>query len=87
MKEEVPNGLSDAVYSLEEMAQGRPPEKARLLAGALAVNTIILRGRADRDVLDAGAGLEALAKGEEFELDEIGRKRALHLASVLSKLA
>jgi hypothetical protein len=69
-------GLIDAVYALEEQAAGRTPERSRLLAGALALDTLVRRGEQDRDILDAAAGLSALATGERFELDERGRARA-----------
>ena len=76
-------GLVDAVYALEEQAAGRTPDRARLLAGALALDTLVLRGERDRNVLDAAAGLKALTTGESLELDEHGRARAALLATVV----
>jgi len=78
--------VADAVYALDEIAAGRTPERSRLLAGALALDTISLRGDASRDVLDAAAGLELLATGRELELDEAGRKRAAHLAKAVAMI-
>jgi hypothetical protein len=49
-------GLKDAVYALEEQAEGRTPERSCLLAGALALDTLVRRGEQDRDILDAAAG-------------------------------
>lgn len=74
----------DAAYALAEIAAGRTPERSRLLAAALALDTIKRRGGASQDVLDAAAGLELLATGRELELDEAGRKRAAHLAAVVA---
>ena len=50
---EVIDELADAVYALEELAAGRTPDRARLLAGALALDTLALRGATDREFLDA----------------------------------
>lgn len=79
--------LLDAAYSLEELAAGRVPERSRLLAGALALDTLKLRGEASRDILDAAAGLEILARGGVLEFDAIGRTRAAQFAVVARQLA
>jgi hypothetical protein len=76
-------GLIDAAYALEEQAAGRTPDRARLLAGALALDTLMLRGEQDQNLLDAAAGLKALSTGETFELNEHGRARAALLATVV----
>ncbi len=78
--------VADAIYALGEIAAGRRPEQSRLLAGALALDTIRLRGAASRDVLDAAAGLELVATGGELDLDERGRIRAAHLANAVAML-
>jgi hypothetical protein len=80
-------GLADAVYSLEEQAAGRAPNRARVIAGALALNTLIHRGECDRDLLDAAAGLEYVATGGALDLNEAGRRRAGALADAVRRLA
>jgi hypothetical protein len=75
-------GLIDAVYALQEQAAGRTPA---CWQGALALDTLVRRGEQDRDILDAAAGLSALAMGERFELDERGRARAGLLAAVVQR--
>ena len=75
--------LLDAAHSLDEIATGRQPDRARLLAGALALDTLRLQGRADRDLLDAGAGLEILATGGSLDLSAAGRTRAAALAAAV----
>ena len=78
--------LTDAVYALNEIAAGRTPDRACLVAGALALDTIRLRGGASREVLDAAACLELLATGGTLDLDAQGRIRAKHLADVVATL-
>ena len=53
--------LLDAAYCLDELSVGRMPDRDRLLAGAMALHTRRLLGTADQNLLDADAGLEALA--------------------------
>ena len=77
---------ADAVYALNEIAAGRTPEQSRLVAGALALDTIRLRGGASQDVLDAAAGLELLATGGTLDLDAQGRIRAKRMADVVVAL-
>ena len=81
------DGLADAVYALAELAAGRTPERSRLLAGALALDSLVQHGKPDRDLLDAAAGLNAFATGERPELDDRGRARAGHLATVVQRRA
>ena len=78
--------VADAIYSLAEIAAGRTQERSRLVAGALALDTIRLRGGASQDVLDAAASLELMATGGELDLDERGRIRAAHLADAVAML-
>jgi|ERR1019366_7415590 hypothetical protein len=79
--------LLDAVRALDELAIGHRPDRATLLSGALALNTIIHRGQVDRDIRDAAAGLESMATGGCLELDAIGRQRAAVLALAVRRLA
>lgn len=61
------------------------PERARLLAGALALDSLRLRGEADRELLDA-AGLEMLATGGTLDLSAAGRARAALLATAVRRV-
>ncbi len=81
------NGLLDAVSVLEAQSAGRAPDRARVLAGALALDSLCHEGAADRDILDAAAGLKLLATGRELELDESGRARAARLAEAVREVA
>ena len=72
--------LLDAALVLDDLAAGRTPERSMLLAGALALDTLIRRGQATSEMKDAAAGLEAVATGGDMELDASGRKRAALLA-------
>ena len=73
--------LHDAVAVLEAQAAGTVPERLQVLSGALALSTLCMRGAPDRDLLDAAAGLDALATGRKLELNEEGRARARRLAA------
>lgn len=79
--------LFDAAHCLDELAVGRTPDRARLLAGALALHTRRLMGTANQNLLDAGAGLEALAAGGSLDLSEHGQARAAVLAALVRKEA
>ena len=74
-------GLDDAAAVLDAQAAGVTPDRLQVLAGALALSTLCLRGTADRDLLDAAAGLDALATGRTLELNAEGRTRAAKLAA------
>lgn len=80
-------GLLDAASVLEDQASGRVPDRVRVLSGALALDTLCAEGVTDRDILDAAAGLQLLATGRAWELDERGRARAAHLAEAVRKAA
>ncbi|WP_258187830.1 hypothetical protein [Trinickia symbiotica] len=79
--------LLEAAYALEELAAGRQPVRERLLAGALALDTLMQRGQLDRDLQDAALGLKAVATGGTLELDARGRRRAGVLAGQVRALA
>jgi hypothetical protein len=79
-KEEVPLGLLNAAFVLDDLATGRVPDRARLLSGVLALDTLRSSGVADRDMLAAAAGLKAIARGGSPSLDETGRALAGALA-------
>ena len=79
--------LLDAAVALDDLAAGRAPDRARLLAGVLALDTLRRAGGADRDMLDAAAALEAIATGGALDLNETGRFRAAALAAAVRALA
>ena len=78
--------LLDAALALDELAAGGAPGHSHLIAGALALDTLMLRGIADRDLADAALGLKALATGGRLELDDVGRARAAALAAAVRRL-
>jgi hypothetical protein len=80
-------GLLEAAYALDELAAGRPPVHERLVAGALALDTLMRQGRLDRDLQDAALGLKTLATRGSLELDARGRARAARLAQAVRALA
>ena len=79
--------LFDAAYCLDKLSVGRTPDRTRLLADALALHTRRLMGAANQNLLDAGAGLEALAAGDTLDLSEHGQARAAVLAALVRKAA
>jgi hypothetical protein len=79
--------LLDAAVALDDLAAGRAPDRARLLAGVLALDTLRRAGGADRDMLDAAAALEAIATGGALDLNETDRARAGRLAAAVRALA
>ena len=79
--------LFDAAYCLDELSVGRMPDRDRLLAGAMALHSRRLMGTADQNLLDADAGLEALASGGRLDLSEHGQARAAVLAALVRKAA
>jgi len=81
------NGLLDAASVLEARAAGRLPDRAQLLAGALALDTLCRAEVVDRDLLDAAADLQMLVNGRGPDLDAAGRARAAHLAEAVRKVA
>ena len=81
-------GLEDAAIALDALAAGMVPDRARVIAGALAMDTLILFWRwASRDLLDAAAGRRVIATGGSLDLDEAGRRRARHLAEAVRECA
>ena len=79
--------LFDAASALDELAAGRTPDRASVIAGALALDTLVQGGGADRELLDAAAGLEMLATGGDLSLDATGRERAARLAMAVRRAA
>jgi len=75
--------LIDAAHTLDALAAGDTPDLARVLSGALALDTLVRNGLADRDLLDAAAGLQAVATGGALKLDATGRARAATLAAAV----
>ena len=78
--------LHEAAGVLDELAAGIQPDRARLIAAALALDTLIKTTTPSRDLLDAAAGLQILATGGTLDLDETGRNRALQFAETVRQL-
>jgi hypothetical protein len=76
-------GLTNAAAALDDLVAGRVPDPARLIAGALALDTLRWSGVSDRDILDAATGLTTLKTGGTLDLDETGRARAAELATAV----
>jgi hypothetical protein len=74
------DGLESAARALDSLGAGETPDCADVVCGALALDTLAAWGRADRDLLDAAAGLRVIAAGGSLDLDGIGRRRARALA-------
>ena len=53
--------LIHAADALDALAAGIVLNRTTLLSGALALNSLCLRGTPDRELIDAAAGLGALA--------------------------
>jgi hypothetical protein len=79
--------LLDAAYALDELAAGRTPDRARLLAGVRALDKVRVEDTsAVRDLLDAAAELH-LAAGGQVNLTDIGRARSKVLAAAVRRLS
>ena len=78
--------LADAAAVLDDLAAGIQPDRARLIAAALALDTLIKTTTPSRDLLDAAAGLQILATGGTLDLDETGRNRARKFADTIRRL-
>jgi hypothetical protein len=80
-------GLNDAALVLDALAEGTQPDRARLIAAALALDTLLIKTTMpSRDLLDAAAGLQVLATGGTLDLDEAGRLRARQFAETVRQL-
>ncbi|TAM36948.1 MAG: hypothetical protein EPN61_15270 [Burkholderiaceae bacterium] len=77
--------LEDAALCLEAQAKGETPDHRLAVPGALALDTLILRGAGDRDIRDAAAGLRIVAEGGTLALDHVGRARAAALAKTVRR--
>jgi hypothetical protein len=65
--------ITDAARVLDDLAAGMVPDRARLIAAALALDTLVRTTNAGRDLQDAAAGLQIWATGGTLDLDEAGR--------------
>ena len=72
--------LNNAAEVLYTMAAGGVPDRLQVLAGALVLTNLCMRVTPDRELIDAAAGLDALATGRGLNLDEAGCARAAKLA-------
>lgn len=80
--------LHAAADFLDALATGRTPPASEAIPGALALQTLLtLGGDADRDLLDAAAGLESHATGSPLDLNNEGRARAAELATKVRGIA
>lgn len=80
--------LLDAAYALDELAAGRRPDRARLLAGMRALDSVRVAGApADRDLLDAAIELHLIARGATIDLTKRGRARAAAWAAAVRRLS
>ena len=75
--------LRDAAAVLDARALGCIPDRTAMLSAALDLNTYCHGIDASRDLLDAAAGLEALATARTLDLDATGRQRASKLAQIV----
>jgi hypothetical protein len=71
---------------LDELAAGNRPDRARVIAAALALDTLIKTTTPSRDLLDAAAGLQILATGGTLDVDETGLNRARKFADTIRQL-
>jgi hypothetical protein len=78
--------LHEAASVLDDLAAGVQPDRARLIAVALTLDTLIKTTTPSRDLLDAAAGLQILATGGTLDLDEAGRNRARQFAETVRQL-
>ncbi len=76
-------GLEDAALALDCLARGEVPDRALVICGALALDTVVRWTLPGRDLLDAAAGLNVIASGGNLDLDAVGRLRARELAGAV----
>jgi hypothetical protein len=81
MRTNTDDPLNNAAAALDALADGIDPDRLQVLVGALALTTLLIRVSPDRDLLDAAAGLDALATGRKLLLNREGRARAATLAA------
>jgi hypothetical protein len=81
MRTNTDDPLNNAAAAPDALADGIDPDRLQVLVGALALTTLLIRVSPDRDLLDAAAGLEALATGRKLLLNRDGRARAATLAA------
>jgi hypothetical protein len=83
----IDSGLADAAAVLDDLAAGLTPNRAQLLIGAVALDTLQLTlrrsGVTDLDIFDAAVGLTTLRTGGTLDLDDKGRARAAVLAAAV----
>jgi hypothetical protein len=79
--------LLDAAYALDELAAGRTPDRARLLAGARALDGVRVEiGPDDRELLDATNELYLVAGGATVDRTKGGRARAAAWADAVRRI-
>ena len=79
--------LLDAAYALDELAAGRTPDRARLLAGVRALDKVRAEDTAAvAHLLEAAAELHLVADGGTVNLTNNGRARCKVLAAAVRRL-
>jgi hypothetical protein len=79
--------LLDAAYALDELAGGRLPDRARLLAGVRALDQVrVAANSSDRDLLDAANELHLIARGATVDMTKAARARAAVWAEAVRRL-
>jgi len=80
--------LFDAAYALNELAAGRSPDRARVAAGARALDRVRVEAvPADRDLLTAANELHLVASGAAIDLGKRGPARAAALAEAARRIS
>ena len=79
--------LANAVYALEELAEGRIPDQDRVLRGLNALDPFLLQSGRDQDLHDAASMLELLlATGGAASMLTEARSRAAAMAAAVRRL-
>ena len=80
--------LLDAAYALDELAAGRTPDRARLLAGARALDSVRVKGApGDRDHRTLLTESNLVARGATIDLTKRGRARAAAWADAVRRIS
>jgi hypothetical protein len=79
-------GLLDAAEALDALADGQQPDRTTVIVGALALSALRWSTLSD-DIFAAAHGLAIIATGGTLDLDDVGRRRARHLARVVRATA
>jgi hypothetical protein len=78
--------LANAVYALEELAQGRIPDHRRALLGLNALDPLLLEPGREAELDDAAAALELVIAVETLAVSTDARTRAVEMAAAVRRL-